>query len=62
LLALCERLNPANWTDADQIASGLQEAAQALERLSHVFARRRRRTRRRPVGAAATSPPTTTES
>jgi hypothetical protein len=62
LLALCERLNPANWTDADQIASGLQDAAQALERLSHVFARRRRRSRRRPAGAAVTSPPPTTES
>jgi hypothetical protein len=55
LLALAERLNPAGWTDADQITRGLQEAAQALERLSHVFAKRRRRSRRRPTGA---SPPT----
>jgi hypothetical protein len=63
LLALAERLNPANWTDADQIASGLQEAAQALERLSHVFARRRRRSRRRPAAAASASPtPPTSES
>lgn len=46
LLGLAERLNPANWTDADQIAAGLQQAAEALERLSHVFARRRRRSRR----------------
>jgi hypothetical protein len=46
LLALCERLNPTNWTDADQITVGLQQAAEALERLSHVFARRRRRSRR----------------
>jgi hypothetical protein len=46
LLALAERLNPAAWTDADQIAAGLQQAAEALERLSHVFARRRRRSRR----------------
>jgi hypothetical protein len=45
LLALAERLNPAAWTDADQIAAGLQQAGEALERLSHVFARRRRRSR-----------------
>jgi hypothetical protein len=51
LLALCERLNTANWTDADQITTGLQQAAEALERLSHVFARRRRRSRR-PAAAA----------
>jgi hypothetical protein len=47
LLALNERLNPAAWTDADQMASGLQQAAVALERLSRVFAKRRRRARRR---------------
>jgi hypothetical protein len=46
LLALAERLNPAAWTDADQIVAGLQEAREALERLSRVFARRRRRSRR----------------
>ena len=46
LLALAERMNPAAWTDADQIAAGLQQAGEALERLSHVFARRRRRPRR----------------
>jgi hypothetical protein len=46
LLALAERMNPANWTDADQIAAGLQQAGEALERLSRVFARRRRRSRR----------------
>jgi hypothetical protein len=56
LLALAERLNPAAWTDADQITTGLQQAAEALERLSHVFARRRRRSRKRPAQAAATSP------
>jgi hypothetical protein len=55
LLALAERLNPAAWTDADQITSGLQQAAEALERLSHVFAKRRRRARRKP--ADAPSPP-----
>lgn len=48
LLALNERLNPAAWTDADQMAAGLQQAAVALERLSRVFAKRRRRARRRP--------------
>jgi hypothetical protein len=46
LLALAERLNPGAWTDADQIAAGLQQAGEALERLSRVFARRRRRARR----------------
>jgi hypothetical protein len=48
LIALADRLNPANWTDADEITAGLQQAAEALERLSHVFAKRRRRGRRRP--------------
>ena len=46
LLALAERMNPTAWTDADQIAVGLQQAAEALERLARVFARRRRRSRR----------------
>jgi hypothetical protein len=53
LFALAERLNPTNWTDADQITVGLQQAAEALERLTHVFARRRRRSRR----PAASPPP-----
>ena len=48
LNALADRLNPANWTDADEITAGLQQAAEALERLSHVFAKRRRRGRRKP--------------
>jgi hypothetical protein len=61
LLALTERLNPSAWTDADQITAGLQQAAEALERLSRVFARRRRRDRgragqRRPT--PTTAPPT----
>jgi hypothetical protein len=53
LLALAERLNPVSWTDADEIASGLQQAGESLERLSHVFAKRRRRARKkgRPPGA-----------
>jgi hypothetical protein len=51
LFALAERLNPAAWTDADQITAGLQDAAEALQRLSHVFAKRRRRSKKRS-GAA----------
>jgi hypothetical protein len=46
LLALAERLNPATWTDADQITAGLQQAGEALKRLSRVFSKRRRRPRR----------------
>jgi len=46
LLALTERLNPAAWTDADQIVAGLQQAAESLERLFHVFSPRRRRSSR----------------
>ena len=57
LLALAERLNPAGWSDADQITAGLQQASEALERLSHVFARRRRRPRRRPGDARQGEPP-----
>jgi hypothetical protein len=49
LFALAERLNPAAWTDAEEIATGLAHAAEALERLALVFARRRRRARRRPA-------------
>jgi hypothetical protein len=56
LLALAEQLNPVSWTDADQITAGLQQASEALERLSRVMTRRRRRPRR-PSGdrRAATS-------
>jgi hypothetical protein len=63
LLSLCERLNPANWTDADQITAGLPPAAEALERLSHVFAKRRRRARKAkprtgtPAPAGTDDPP-----
>jgi hypothetical protein len=56
LLALAERMNASGWIDADEIAAGLQGAAEALERLSHVFARRRRRTRKR-TGTATGEPP-----
>src|SRR5688572_22392514 len=59
LHALAERLNPAAWTDADQITAGLQQAGEALERLARVFARRRRRGRRRIVEHAP--PPSSSE-
>jgi hypothetical protein len=62
LFALAERLNPTNWTDADQITAGLQEAAEALERLSHVFARRRRRARRPPARTPRPTEPTPSDS
>ena len=58
LFALCERLNPAAWTDADQITAGLQDAAEALQRLSHVFAKRRRRTKKRKEEPAEPTEPT----
>src|SRR5688572_26383939 len=57
LSALAERLNPAAWTDADQITTGLLQAGEALERLSRVFARRRRRGRRRPSTETSAPPP-----
>ena len=63
LMALAERLNPAAWTDADQIAVGLQQASEALERLSRVFSRRRRRARRRLNDSRPASPgPTPSDS
>ncbi|MEQ1574569.1 MAG: hypothetical protein ABL993_10020 [Vicinamibacterales bacterium] len=60
LLALAARLDPAGWTDADQITAGLLQAAGALERLSYVFAKRRRRARksgRRPGSAEPAASP-----
>lgn len=65
LFALAERLNPAMWADADQITAGLQQASEALERLSRVFTKRRRRARRprkpdqAPGGAEPGLPPDT---
>jgi len=56
LFALCERLNPASWTDADQITAGLQQAGEALQRLSHVFAKRRRRAKKRGGTKAVLEP------
>lgn len=62
LLALAERLNAATWTDADQITTGLQNAAEALERLSRVLAKRRRRPRRKGPRPAAPGEQGTTPS
>src|SRR5689334_22951637 len=60
LLSLAERMNPDGWA-ADEAESRLQQAGEALERLSHVFARRRRRARRKPQGDAPSgAPPATT--
>ena len=70
LNTLADRLNPSAWTDADQITTGLQAAAEALERLSRVFSKRRRARRRRSGGggevrlkpdAPTAKPDTTTE-
>jgi hypothetical protein len=57
-VSLAERMNPDGWAVEDA-ESRLQQAGEALERLSHVFARRRRRARRRPGGEppAAGAPP-----
>jgi hypothetical protein len=49
LLSLAERMNPDGWP-AEEVETKLQQAGEAIERLSHVFARRRRRPRRRPGG------------
>jgi hypothetical protein len=58
LIEMTERLNPIAWTDADATTAGLQNAADALERLSRLFAKRRRRTRRtaRPQSVTAGEP------
>lgn len=61
LNTLADRLNPSAWTDADQITSGLQAAAEALERLSRVFSKRRRARRRRPGGGDVRLKPDTTD-
>jgi hypothetical protein len=60
LVSLAERMNPEGW-GSDEIEGKLQQAGEALERLSHVFARRRRRARRKPQGEAPSgAPPATT--
>jgi hypothetical protein len=53
LVAVAERLNPAAWTDADQITTGLQQATDAMERLTRVLSRRRRRGRKRAQSGEA---------
>lgn len=51
LLTLAGRLDPSGWTDADQVTTGLVDAAEALEQLSRALGRRRRRSRRGRRGA-----------
>jgi hypothetical protein len=62
LVALAERLNPSAWTDADEVTSGLQQASEALERLSRVLTRRRRRSSRgRPAQTDTAATPSDVE-
>jgi hypothetical protein len=60
LRALVERLNPEAWVGEEAIVTGLHDAAEALERLSNLFARRRKRPRRakgdRPQSSALPDP------
>ena len=51
LLGLVERLNPEAWVGEEAVVAGLQHAAEALQRLSHIFAKRRKRARRAKTGA-----------
>ena len=59
LMTIAQKLNPAGWIDADEIAVGLQHATEALERLSRLLSKRRRKPRRggqregRPVAGSA---------
>lgn len=46
LMTLAQRLNPAGWIDADEIAAGVQQASEALEQLSRILSKRRRKQRR----------------
>ena len=55
LLSLAERMNSAQWPP-EEVETRLPQAAEALERLAHVFARRRRRTRRSPPAPPAAPP------
>jgi hypothetical protein len=63
LTTVVERLNLEACVEADEISTGIQQAAEALERLSRVLARRRRRSRRRPssTGPADEASPSTNE-
>ena len=58
LLSLCDRMNPDGWAPED-VEAKLQQAGEALERLSHVFARRRRRARKRPADDSGPPAPAT---
>ena len=55
LLSLCDRMNPSDWAP-EELEAKLQQAGEALERLSHVFARRRRRARKRPADGSGPPP------
>jgi hypothetical protein len=56
LLALVERLNAAAWETEERVVAGLQNAAEALQRLSRVFSKRRRRSKRsKPQNAEASA-------
>jgi hypothetical protein len=57
LRALVERLNPEAWVGEEGIAAGLQDAAEALHRLSALFSKRRKRPRRAKADAAETASP-----
>jgi CelD/BcsL family acetyltransferase involved in cellulose biosynthesis len=46
MMLVAQRLNPAGWIDADEIAAGLQQAGEALEQLSRILSKRRRKSRR----------------
>jgi hypothetical protein len=46
LRALVERLNPEAWVGEPAIVAGLQDANEALQRLSTLFSKRRKRSRR----------------
>lgn len=46
LMDVAQKLNPAGWLDADEIAAGVQGATEALERLSRLLSKRRRKNRR----------------
>jgi len=56
LLGLAERLNPALWSDADQITTGLEQAVEALDRLTRVLSKRRRRSKRAGKAEGQVSP------
>jgi hypothetical protein len=60
LRALVERLNPEVWVGEEAMAAGLKDAAEALQRLSTLFARRRKRSRRAKADRAGIAVPAET--